>query len=210
MSFPYESFMHAEFIDSKICDNLVDWFNETKDEHKDKGQIVRGNDVVVDLSTKDSIELRISRQFWGHPFGDYRDALQEVLESYIQKYPMVDTLARFGVSLNYNFQYYPPGGGYKALHFENSGTAVDAARTLVFMTYLNDVPNGGTSFPTQNITVEAEKGKTLIWPAYFTHEHVGIISDTHEKIIVTGWYEFENIRTMLHTYRGLKDIMEEQ
>ena len=31
-------------------------------------------------------------------------------------------------------------------------------------------------------------GNTLIWPAEFTHPHVGQISEEHTKYIVTGWF----------------------
>ena len=60
------------------------------------------------------------------------------------------------------------------------------------MTFLNDVPNGGTMFKYQNITVPAKKGLTLIWPTDFTHTHKGEISKTHEKYIVTGWYTLDD------------------
>jgi hypothetical protein len=59
------------------------------------------------------------------------------------------------------------------------------------MTYLNDVPNGGTDFyyyPELNL--QAKKGLTIIWPSDWTHTHRGVISKTHEKYIVTGWFSF--------------------
>jgi hypothetical protein len=59
------------------------------------------------------------------------------------------------------------------------------------MTYLNDVPNGGTEFLYQNIKLPAIKGLTTIWPAYWTHTHKGQISKEHEKYIATGWFQFE-------------------
>ena len=58
------------------------------------------------------------------------------------------------------------------------------------MTYLNDVPDGGTIFADQDIIIPAKKGLTLIWPAGFTHIHKGQITEKHEKQIVTGWYSY--------------------
>ena len=55
------------------------------------------------------------------------------------------------------------------------------------MTYLNDVPDGGTEFLYQQLTIKARKGKTVIWPANYTHPHRGQISHKHEKYIMTGW-----------------------
>ena len=58
------------------------------------------------------------------------------------------------------------------------------------MLYLNTVTDeGGTEFPFQDITTPAIKGGLVIWPADFTHPHKGIISNTQEKYIATGWVE---------------------
>ena len=58
------------------------------------------------------------------------------------------------------------------------------------MLYLNDVKDGGTYFPFQNITTQAVKGDLILWPADFTHPHRGVISDTQEKYICTGWFNY--------------------
>ena len=58
------------------------------------------------------------------------------------------------------------------------------------MTYLNDLDAGGTTFPYQKRTLKAQKGKTVIFPSDWTHTHVGQISETQEKTIVTGWYSY--------------------
>ena len=57
------------------------------------------------------------------------------------------------------------------------------------MTYLNDVPDGGTEFFYQKVISPAKKGLTVIWPAEFTHLHRGQVSK-REKYIITGWYNF--------------------
>jgi hypothetical protein len=59
------------------------------------------------------------------------------------------------------------------------------------MTYLNDVEDGGgTEFLNQKLVVHAKKGKTLIWPADWTHTHRGVVSPTQEKYIITGWLNY--------------------
>jgi len=40
------------------------------------------------------------------------------------------------------------------------------------------------------LTVSAEEGKMVIWPAYWTHVHHGVVSTTQTKYIATGWFEF--------------------
>ena len=65
-------------------------------------------------------------------------------------------------------------------------------RILAWMIYLNDVTDGGhTAFPTQNKKFQPRRGDVLIWPAYFTHPHRGIVSKTQTKYIITGWYNFK-------------------
>ena len=86
-------------------------------------------------------------------------------------------------------QHYKPGQGFKAWHTERANVTMN--RSLVYMTYLNDVPDGGTQFYYQDMTVEAKKGKTLIWPADFTHIHKSQISYEHEKYITTGWFSYD-------------------
>ena len=45
----------------------------------------------------------------------------------------------------------------------------------------------------QNKLINAKKGLTLIWPAYWTHTHKGQISNKNEKYIATGWYSDDKI-----------------
>ena len=88
-------------------------------------------------------------------------------------------------------QHYKPSDGYYSWHMENNGKGTNRNRHLVFMTYLNNVEDGGgTDFKYQKITTPAKKGLTLIWPAYWTHTHRGVISDIDEKHIITGWFNF--------------------
>ena len=38
--------------------------------------------------------------------------------------------------------------------------------------------------------VKAKKGKTIIFPAIWTHTHKGEITKNQEKYIITGWFNF--------------------
>ena len=73
----------------------------------------------------------------------------------------------------FNIQKYQPGGHYAKIHSERS-TTQSMHRIFAWMTYLNDVEDGGeTEFPHYGISVKPEKGKTLIWPSEWTHAHSG-------------------------------------
>ena len=59
------------------------------------------------------------------------------------------------------------------------------------MTYLNDVPKDGeTEFFHYGLKIKPEKGKTIIWPAEWTHAHRGNPTTVKEKYITTGWLSF--------------------
>ena len=71
------------------------------------------------------------------------------------------------------------------------GALEHCSRRLVFMTYLNDIEEGGgTEFYYQKIITPAKKGLTLLWPTDWTHTHRGQVSDTEEKYIITGWFNY--------------------
>ncbi|GAA0856443.1 2OG-Fe(II) oxygenase [Aliiglaciecola litoralis] len=75
---------------------------------------------------------------------------------------------------------YPQAGHNDALH-----------RILLFMYYLNDVEEGGTTdFYYQDKSVQPKKGRMVIAPAYFTHTHRGSVPVSNDKYILTSWVLF--------------------
>lgn len=125
----------------------------------------------------------------------YTAELTKVIDLYIEEYPFIKELVPLEHrNQHVQVQVYDPKFSYSALHCENSGVPDNIDRCLVFLTYLNDVDDGGgTFFPYQNLETKAEKGLTLVWPAYWTHPHKGVVSNTESKIITTGWYGFKSI-----------------
>ena len=185
---PKHSFIKGWFIDSKICDNLIKAFKKLPQAVKGQGVTYSKSDKpVTNKAIKDSIDYCFYPQTGISPFYEYEMALQECLNDYIKTYPMIDYLPKFRVVEKINIQHYKPKGGFKIWHYERNNTSV-LRRAFVFMTYLNNVPNGGTEFLYQKITTPAKKGLTLIWPSDWTHTHRGQISNEHEKYIATGWY----------------------
>jgi hypothetical protein len=190
--FPYESFIGGWYIPEKICDDIVKYFNLQKDKELTiSGEVGKGNNPIINTDIKDCEELMISPKNFDYPFGQYRKYLQDCLEKYGDRYDKLADIEHFNINVPYNLQFYKKGGGFKVYHCERSGGNFSLKRCLVFMTYLNDVDDGGTDFFYQKITSPAKKGLTLIWPTDWTHTHKGQISKTKEKMIVTGWYTFD-------------------
>tara|TARA_R110001592_G_C13155874_1_gene748509 strand:+ start:1471 stop:2049 length:579 start_codon:yes stop_codon:yes gene_type:complete len=184
-----EDFIQTWTIPEYVCDDILKYFHDNSQFHE-KGISKKGHETQTEA--KISTEISMNPNFIEEPFGDYRLALQKCLNEYIEYYPMIDELCRFNILENYNIQHYKKSEGYKVEHFERDGTQNKSIkRCLVFMTYLNDLEAGGTKFINQKRIIQAQKGKTVIFPADWTHAHVGQISKTQEKTIVTGWYSYE-------------------
>ncbi len=179
--FEKNCFIGGWYINPKICDEIIETFNKTNAPTKTKFR----------LDNRFHTRVRVGNDNFFHPFYNYRAELQNCLEKYVEMYPELKDAGRFNVAPpNYNIQHYKKGEGFPDFHFERKG--VDYRdRLLVFMTYLNNVKDGGTIFKYQDIIVPAKKGLTLIWPADFTHVHKSQITNKHEKYIVTGWYNYE-------------------
>jgi len=188
-NFDESTFLGGWFIPENICDELLDYFIYNK-KYQINGLVGSGEGMVLKKEVKDSIDLPVSAGNFDGIIGEYRNYLQQCLENYTKKYVRANQVAHYQVREGLNIQKYPKGGGYKEWHAEISGAMRSVRRHLVFMTYLNDVEDGGTEFMYQNILTKAEKGLTLIWPAPWTHTHRGIVSNTKEKYIMTGWYSF--------------------
>ena len=183
--------MGGWFIPKNICGDLVKFMkNQPLQDgmmYTEKG----GQQVVPDM--KESKEVAVDYNNEDEPFHSYKIHLNKVIENYVEKYPYMGENTEFALRENYNLQKYPVDGGFKIWHFENDfKSPLNKHRALVFMTYLNDVEDGGTEFFHQHLSTPAKKGLTLIWPAYWTHTHRGIVSKLKEKYIVTGWINFIN------------------
>ena len=185
------NFIGTYFIeDLSLCDDIINHFKNLPSNKKFEGHVGL-LDSHIDHSKKKSIETIFE---WDENINSlssrYAEELNKCCNQYVKEYPESENkVSRWGIEENVKIQYYTAGGGYTSEHCERSERGSN--RHLVFMTYLNDVEDcGETKFKLQNLKVKAEKGKTVIWPADWTHTHCGIISPTQEKYIVTGWYSF--------------------
>ena len=183
-NFSKNSHIYGEYISENLCDDIINFFNENKSFQKE-GVI---DNSIVDKFKKDSIDMYVTFD-QNDIFKVYSQHLKHIVNNYISLYiGNVLWKDQLNFSSTTNIQFYKPNEGFKFWHYERG--PLYSKRVLVFMTYLNTVFNGGTHFDYQNITVAAEKGLSLIWPAEFTHKHKGQISPTDNKYIITGWIEY--------------------
>jgi hypothetical protein len=198
--FDKNSFVAGYYISENICDNLIKRY---KEEDLNNNTFVGTTDSAVKkikhTKGKKSTEYTTSVNDNDPRIIAYVECLKKLVGLYNKTYPTTTQISKYGLVERFNIQYYKPTEGFYEWHCESSGIYPNSARVFAWMTYLNDVPNGGTDFLYQNLTVPAKKGLTLMWPAGWTHTHKGQISNEYEKYIITGWFSY----TDKNLFRGL-------
>ena len=183
-----ENFIHQQFINKNLCDELIQFYENNP--NKFKGTF--GAESSVNSKYKQSTEINFNPGD-GEMFNKYIEELNKVCHVYKKKYKFSDIQQNKWSWIGSKIQKYGPNEGYHVWHCENEGSFISINRHLVFMTYLNDVTDGGeTGFFYQDLKIKPQKGLTLIWPAIWTHTHKGFSSLSQEKYIVTGWYGWVN------------------
>ncbi len=115
------------------------------------------------------------------------------LQKYLEERPLYKQCSpeqSLFVNPIFNVQHYAPGEGFKQWHCDwtiNNEATEPVHRVLAWILYCNTVPSAGTEFYWQDHYEEASRGKLLIFPAGLSHIHRGRVSETHTKVIATGW-----------------------
>lgn len=175
--------------DESVSDNLIKFF-ETNYEWQKDGRVGAG-EIKKDVKASRDINIGIDNGLEDEAVQNYLSALTQVTEEYKKKYTWCnDTLGHWGIVEDFNVQRYLPNEGFYKWHCER-GSESSIRRHLTFMTYLNDVTDGGeTEFYHQKLKIKPKKGLTVIWGTDWTFTHRGVPSPTHTKYIITGWYSF--------------------
>ena len=172
-----------------LCDELITFF-ETQLGNHTKGQTASGLNTQSKNSTDLAIRPKDLKLPDHQPVQDYIEALFACHKDYLEQWPFLKDIIPIVDIGSFNLQRYDPGGHFSKVHSER--TTIDTShRILAWMTYLNDVDDGGsTQFEHQNLEVQPQKGKTLIWPAEWTHAHRGNVVNSGVKYVITGWMHF--------------------
>ena len=172
--------------DKTLCDELIQFF-EQHQEMQRQGVTLEG----LNPSVKNSLDLSIAPSDMNAPshraIKKYIGQLYACYMDYARQWPFLgQTFPALDIG-KFNLQKYNPGGHFARIHSERTDLA-SLHRLFAFMTYLNDdFEDGETHFIHQQLKVKPEKGKTLIWPAEWTHAHAGEVVNGGSKYIATGW-----------------------
>ena len=175
--------------DDNLCNNIIGFFENNKILQK-KGATINGVDekvknsidIGIDPSSLDKDGFQDLKMYFNHLYDCYQD--------YKKQWPFLNkTLSMVDIP-RFNIQKYNIGGHFAELHTERENIST-MHRVFAWMTYLNNVDDGGeTYFEYFDLKVKPEIGKTLIWPAEWTHAHKGEILHSGVKYIITGWMHF--------------------
>jgi predicted 2-oxoglutarate/Fe(II)-dependent dioxygenase YbiX len=172
-------------LPAAICDDMIQRFEANKEDQY-QGRI--GQTISQDSSVKKTTDLVVSgKEHWkdvdNNLFRSMGIAIKEFREAYPYfKGPFKD--------MGYGIQRYNPGEYY---HWHIDGGSHDfSQRQLVALWYLNDVPGSGgeTEFLFQNVKIKPEKGKLVLFPPFWTHEHRAVTLNEGVKYIATTWIVF--------------------
>ena len=175
-------------LTEKQCSRIIKFF-ELNHEHHENGTTLCDDDNISGkkstdwckaFSTEDAVDVLI------------QEIVTEHTHQYMKSYAGINCSNNraFQISDFYNIQKYEAGQGFNSWHHEYDSLN-EPFRVLAWMIYLNTVPDGGTMFLDQDMVIDAEAGKLLIWPAYWTHTHKSQVSYTAQKYITTGWHVYE-------------------
>ena len=172
-----------------LCKQIINFFEENKIQ-KQKGTIGNGVDETKKKTTDISISPNDLKNDEFKCFKNYMDELYKCFIDYQHQWPFMKNMIKNLDIRSFNVQKYLKGDHFSAVHTERSNLQF-SDRVFAWMTYLNNVEDGGaTNFSHYGISVKPEIGKTLIWPAEWTHAHNGGIVNSGKKYIITGWMNF--------------------
>lgn len=169
-----------------LCDDMVARFEENQ---ADQYQGRVGSSMTDNTQLKKTTDLVASgKEHWKDVDNNLFRSLAMALKNFKNKYPYFTDMNRFK-DMGYNLQRYQPGEYY---HWHVDADNLElASRQLVALWYLNDVEQGGeTDFIHQKVSITPEKGKLVLFPPFWTHEHRAAVVEKGTKYIATTWITF--------------------
>ena len=172
-----------------LCKEIIDLFEGNKNLQK-QGVTGLGKDTTIKKTTDITVKPNDLKDIKFKCLNNYINELYKCFIDYQSQWPFVKNLIKDIHIGSFNIQKYLPGDHFARIHTEREDIK-SSHRLFAWMTYLDDVDDGGTTnFSHYDIKIKPEIGKTLIWPAEWTHAHSGEILNSGVKYIITGWMHF--------------------
>ena len=176
---------------NKLCSEIIEFFEDNKKLQK-QGITGQGKNLKLKKTTDITINPNDLKNPKFKILEKYIDELHKCYMDYQKQWPFLKTMLKKIDIPAFNIQKYSRGDHFAHLHSERTSLST-LHRLFAWMTYLNDVEDGGkTNFSHYGISIKPQTGKTLIWPAEWTHAHAGEILNDGKKYIITGWMHFSS------------------
>jgi hypothetical protein len=196
MAFEIDDFIgvYENVVTPDYCERIITHYNYMKEFNKTVSRQASDNapainketDTYFFVSEEDPLIIPTNIDLL-RPF---MDATWISYSRYVQKYGVVTSLEKHGISNSIKIQKTNPSGGYHVWHSEH-GAKFAGNRLMMVILYLNDVEEGGeTEFLYQRKRVKPKTGTMVICPASYTHTHRGNPPLTGDKYIMNTWIEF--------------------
>ncbi len=169
-----------------LCDDMVARF-EANQADQYQGRV--GSDMGSKTELKKTTDIVASgKEHWKDVDNNLFRSLSMALKEFKGLFPYFGDISRFK-DMGYNLQRYQPGEYY---HWHVDADNLElSSRQLVALWYLNDVEVGGeTDFVHQQISITPEKGKLVLFPPFWTHQHRAAVVEKGVKYIATTWITF--------------------
>jgi hypothetical protein len=168
-----------------FCDEVIDRF-EAHPEQQYEGRI--GQVRTKDRSVKATTDLVVSnKEDWKDVDQMFFRSMAAALREFRETFPYFKGPFK---DMGYQVQRYRPGEFY---HWHIDGGSHELSqRQLVALWYLNDVPGPGgeTQFLYQDVSIKPQRGKLVLFPPFWTHEHRAAELKAGVKYIATTWVVF--------------------
>lgn len=196
----YKDFVgiYDESIPVNLCNKFVENYEEAKtnqtiidcSEENESG-IIDNNSILIRKDDVAYVAPLFSTIYPRPPVSKYFNFLTKYFHCYVKRYGINFD----GTIYNNYFKIHKvrKSEGFHLWHYEKAiPSAMD--RMLTYMTYLEAPKKGGeTEFLHQSLRIDPVVGRTLIWPAGFTHMHRGLPPLDGEKMYITGWFNVAKV-----------------
>ena len=178
-------FEQPHALSPELCADMIARFEAHEDEQY-QGRI--GQTISKERTIKKTTDLVVSgKEHWKDIDSALFTSLGKAILEFRETFPYFKGPFK---DMGYNLQRYQPDEFY---HWHIDGGSHEfSQRQLVALWYLNDVPGPGgeTEFLYQDIKINPEAGKLVLFPPFWTHEHRACTMEKGVKYIATTWVVF--------------------
>lgn len=187
--------IYDDALPAAFCRQLIDGF-----ESSTQFQATNGRGYRPALDDSRWTELNLTRLADPAFVGFFMTRIEEALARYnadlsltlpVPLRPRIDRLTMKKYRAN-------AGEGFQP-HFDSVDEV--AGRYMVFLWYLNDVQEGGsTRFMDLGVDVQPRAGRLLVFPPYWMFQHVGNAPVSNDKYILSTYLLFDKPGSPEHTH----------